>query len=219
MNIIIVGCGRVGAELAYRLYQKGHRVTVIDQTAEAFSKLHPNFRGHTVEGETLNAEVLQRAGIENADALAAVTNSDALNAVVAHLAHSYFNIPNVVARNYDPQLRPMIEAFGVQIVGSSSWGAQRIEELLSQPDVRTVFSAGNGEVEIYELVIPPAWDGSLLSELFTGADCLAVSITRSGRASLPNADTILKEGDILLVSATAAGFQKLHNHLKSAKES
>jgi len=218
MNIIIVGCGRVGAELAYRLYQKGNRVTVIDQTAAAFGKLHPDFRGHTVEGEALNEEVLQRAGIDNADGLAAVTNSDALNAVVAHLARTVYHVPNVVARNYDPQLRPMIEAFDVQIVGSSSWGAQRIEELLSQADVRTVFSAGNGEVEIYEVTIPAAWDGRRLAELFTGSECVAASITHSGRASLPSADTVLHEGDLLLVSATAAGFKQLHQHIFGKEE-
>ncbi len=213
MNLIIVGYGRVGAELAYRLYQKGHRVTVIDQTAAAFSKLHPDFRGHTVEGEVLNEGVLERAGIQNADGLAVVTNTDALNAVVAHLAQSVYHVPVVVARNYDPQLRPMIEAFGVQIVSSSSWGAQRIEEILSQAEVRTVFSAGHGEVEIYELIVPPAWDGCKLSELIAGLECQPVSITRAGRASLPGNDFILEEADLLLVSATAVGMQTLQARL------
>jgi trk system potassium uptake protein TrkA len=102
MNMIVVGCGRLGAELAYRLYQKGHRVTVIDQVMNAFNNLPSDFLGRTIEGEVLNKGVLQRAGIEHADGLAVVTNSDSLNAVVAHIAHSEYNLTNVVVRNYDP---------------------------------------------------------------------------------------------------------------------
>ncbi len=216
MNVIVVGCGRVGAELAYRLYQKGHQVTVIDQAASAFDNLPPDFHGHTVEGEVLNQDVLRRLGIEQADGLAAVTNCDSLNAVVAHVASTVYHVPNVVVRNYDPNWRVWHEAFGLQVVSSSSWGAQRIEELLSHADIRTIFSAGNGEVEIYELVVPEAWRGRSLQELFRGAPCRAVALTRSGRAMLPSDEIILEACDVVHLSATPEGVEALQARLKEA---
>lgn len=218
MNIIVVGCGRVGAELAYRLYQKGHQVTVIDQLDTAFDNLPPDFRGRMVEEEVLNQDVLRRAGIEQADGLAAVTNSDSVNAVVAHVARTAYHVPNVVVRNYDPSWRTRHEAFGLQVVSSASWGAQRLEELLYHAGIRTVFSAGNGEVEIYEFSVPEAWHGRSLQDLLSEGQCLAVTLTRAGRAILPSYETLLEAGDVVLLSATAAGIEVLRQRLGSAQE-
>ncbi len=219
MNIIVVGCGRVGAELSYRLFKSGHQVVVVDQNPEAFNRLKPDFRGRTVEGEALSQEVLTRAGIEQADALAVVTNSDTHNAVVAHAARVMFEVPNVIARNYDPRLRPMLEAFRLNVVGSSNWGAQRVEELLTNPENRILFSAGNGEVEVYEIVIPETWDGRTCSELVSPEPpCLPVALTRAGRAVLPNAGTRLGAGDILNVSTNFEGITALRARLAKGPE-
>ncbi|HET8704775.1 MAG TPA: NAD-binding protein, partial [Pseudomonadales bacterium] len=106
MKVVVIGCGRLGAELAGRLFQRGHEVSVIDWDEGAFSKLPPNFEGRINEGEAINRDVLHRAGIERADTVAVVTDSDVLNAVVGHLARSYFNTPNVIVRNHDPRYRP-----------------------------------------------------------------------------------------------------------------
>lgn len=209
MNVIVVGCGRVGAELAYRLFKKGHRVTVIDQVAAAFENLPPDFRGHTVQGEVLNQDVLCRAGIEQADGLAAVTNSDSLNAVVARVANVVYHLTNVVVRNYDPRWRPLLEAIGLQVVSSSSWGARRIEELLYQSEIRSVFSAGNGEVNLYEFEVPQAWHGRPLQDLLPAGQGLVVAVTRAGRAILPSAVAHLQAGDVVYLSATPEGVESL----------
>jgi len=210
MNIIVVGCGRLGSELAYRLCQQGHQVTIVDNVALAFDRLDPAFHGRTVEGESLSKEVLERAGIDKADGLAAVANSDTLNAVVAHVARTVYKVPNVVVRNYDPNLRGVLEAFGFQIVSSTAWGAQRIEELLGGTFLRTVFSAGNGEVEVYEMVVPENWNGRKISELLHEAEtCLPVALTRAGRSSLPAPETVLEAGDVLDISTTAKGIAAL----------
>ena len=213
MEIVVVGCGRVGAELAFRLFQKGHQVTVVDSVVAAFQNLHPEFRGRTVEGEALNENVLRRAGLANADGLAAVTSSDTLNVVVAHIAREVYNIPNVVVRNYDARRRVMHETFGLQVVSSSSWGAQRIEELLYHQEMRTVFSAGNGEVEIYEFTVPKAWDGHGLDELLPCEDCVVSALTRAGSAVLPDRNTTLQSGDVVLVSATFDAIETLRRTL------
>lgn len=218
MKVIVVGCGRVGSQLAYRLFQRGHQVTVVDHVALAFDNLPPDFRGRTVEGEVLSQGVLRRAGIEQADGLAAVTNSDSLNAVVAYLARTTYDIPNVVVRNYDPRWQPLQVAFGLQVISSASWGAQRLEELLYGADLHSVFSAGNGEVEIYELVVPEAWQGRTLRELLSEIEGVPAALTRSGRAMLPAHDTLLEECDVIHVSATLEGIEALRRRLYPQKE-
>lgn len=219
MNFIVVGCGRVGAELCYHLYQSGHQVVVVDIDRESFNRLHPDFRGRTLEGEGLAEGVLERAGIREADGLAAVTNSDTLNAVVAHAARIIYNVSNVVARNYDPNLRPIIEAFGLQTVGSTSWGAQRVEELMMNPTQRVVYSAGNGEVEVYEVQIPGEWNGRTLGELLQPlGECFPVAISKAGKSSLPDLQMELQEGDLLNFSSTFEGMRAMMARLSGKAE-
>jgi len=219
MNLIVVGCGRVGAELCYHLFKRAHQVVVVDIDKQSFNRLHPDFRGRTLEGEGLAEGVLERAGIREADGLAAVTNSDTLNAVVAHAARTIYNVQNVVARNYDPNLRTVIEAFGLQIVGSTSWGAQRVEELLMNPLQKMVYSTGNGEVEIYELHIPEKWNDRTLGELMEPLkQCYPVALSRAGRSSLPEAGTRLRTGDLLNVSSTFEGIGALTARLSNEVE-
>lgn len=216
MNMIVIGCGRVGSELAYRLYKKGHRVTVIDKVDSAFANLPPDFRGRTLEGDPLNQELLKRAGIEHAGGIALVTSSDSLNAVVAHVARTVYGVSNAVVRNYEPQWRPMFEAFNLQVVSSSSWGAQRLEELLYQVEMRSVFSAGNGEVEIYEFTVPSGWQGKTLRELLPVENCILAGLTRAGNALIPDLSFPLLEGDVVLVSATLNGIEELRNRVAGA---
>jgi trk system potassium uptake protein TrkA len=213
MDIIIVGCGRVGAELAYRLYQQQHEVTIIDFVGSSFEHLHPSYRGRTIEAEVLAEGVLKRAGIEQADGLAAVTNSDSVNAVVSYVAKAIFKVSNVVSRNYDPRWRPLHEAFGLQVVSSTAWGAQKVEELLYSPTLRTVYSAGNGEVEVYELQVTERWMGQRLADLLASAECVAVAHTRAGRSALPVPDLVLELGDVVHVSASLQGVEELRRRL------
>ncbi len=219
MNFVIVGCGRVGAELSYRLFKAGHQIAVVDSNREAFNRLPPEFRGRTLEGEGLAESVLERAGIREAHGLAAVTNSDTLNAVVAHTARVVYGVPIVVARNYDPELRSLIEAFGLQMVSSTYWGAQRVEELLTNPAQKTVYSAGNGEVEVYELIVPDGWAGHPLGELLDSpAQVFPVALTRAGRSFLPNMDSLLESGDVVHVSSTFEGIGALYARLTKKGE-
>ena len=218
MNFIIVGCGRVGVELAVRMSNSGHDIAVVDQNKPAFERLPADFRGRTVHGEALSEKVLERAGIQEADGLAAVTNSDTLNVVVAHTARTVYRVPVIVCRNYDPRMRYMMETFNLQTVSSTAWGAQRVEELLTNAAMRAVYSAGNGEVEIYELTIPETWSGRAWSELCIGnKGTLPVALTRAGRAILPELTTHLQGGDLLNVSATFEGIQSLRARLDGAE--
>lgn len=130
MKYVIVGCGRFGAELALRFQRRNHDVVVVDATPAAFDNLHAEFRGRTVQGNALEADVLERAALRDADGLAAVTDSDCVNAVVARVASLEFGVSNVVVRNYSPSWLPMHEAFGLRVVGSTTWGAEQVEGML-----------------------------------------------------------------------------------------
>ncbi len=213
MKVVVVGCGRLGAELATRLFQRGNEVSVIDTSEAAFSKLPANFEGRLNEGDAINRDVLHRAGVERADAVAAVTDSDVLNAVVGHLARSYYNVPNVVVRNHDPRYRPILEVFGLQVVSALSWGAQRVEEMIYNADIRAVFSAGNGEVEIYEVSIPEEWSGHTVGEFADAGGVTPVSLTRAGRATLPSPNMVMETGDVVHVSATLEGVEALRKRM------
>lgn len=209
MNVIVVGCGRVGSELAHRLFINGHRVCVIDRSLEAFKDLPPDFRGRTLEGDVLSEAVLHRADIAHADALAAVTNSDSLNGVIGRVASQIYHVAHVAVRNYDPRWRTLIDAFGLQVVSSSSWGAQRLEELLEGGSVHPLISAGNGEVEICDLMVPADWDGRTVADLAACGSCVVAAVTRAGRGMLPTPDMRLQTGDMVFVSATIDGMAAL----------
>jgi trk system potassium uptake protein len=215
MRIIVVGCGRLGAELAFRLFQQAHEVTVVDQVAAAFHNLNPLFRGRTIEGEVLNRDVLHRAGVEQAEGLAAVTNSDTLNVVVAHVARSVYHVAHVVARNYNPRWSPLHEAFGLQAVSSTTWGAQRIEELLYEAEVHPVWSSGNGMVDVYEFVVPEHYQGHLLHEVLPEGCCIVVGHTRAGETLSPVDTNPVEAGDVLYLSPSPAGRERLRRWLTS----
>jgi trk system potassium uptake protein len=220
MNFIVLGCGRFGAELSYRLFQSGHQVVVVDNEQKSFNRLHPDFRGRTVVGEALSADTLSRADASHADGVAVVTNSDVLNAVIGQSVRVHYpNVKQVIVRNYDPAMRDMLEAFGLQLVSSTAWGAERMQELLVDPSFRAVFSAGNGEVEMYEMYISPKWDGMTVSELLKGCgEIVSVALTRAGRAEMPSQDAVLHQGDVLMVSATFEGVKAMRAKLLEGKE-
>lgn len=210
-QIIVVGCGRVGAELALSLYSQGHTVSVVDVNPRAFDRLGPQFRGRTVQGESIEQDVLRRAGIEAADALAAVTSSDSVNLICARIARDFYHIKHVVARVYNPVRMPIYEKLGLQTIASSSWGARRMEQLILHPELQSVYSIGHGEVQIYEVSVPEAWNGRKVGELIPAENALPVSMVRGGRACLPDSETILQAHDLLQVSATPEGAAHLRH--------
>lgn len=218
MYMIVVGCGRLGSGLAFRLYKQGHQVVVIDESDAAFNNLPADFHGRTVPGDALNQGVLERAGIQEAHGLAAVTSDDATNAVIAHIARNHYDVPYVVSRNFNPALLPVHESFNLQTVSSAVWGAQRIEEMLYHGEVFTIFSAGNGEVEIYEITVSEQWHEHKLGDLIPTIECVPVALTRAGRAFIPDYETILQVDDLVQVSATLEGAKIIRAHLTQQQE-
>src|SRR5574341_1118205 len=154
MNILIIGCGRVGAGLANTLASRGHSVTVVDKEPLAFEKLGEKFKGQTVPGIGFDREVLLKAGIERADGLASVTASDEANVVVARIARDIFHVPRVIARLYDMRQAEIYKRLGLQTIAPTGWGINRIADLLLYSPLETISSIGNGNVEIVEAELP-----------------------------------------------------------------
>ena len=217
MYVIVVGCGRVGSELAHRLFRQGHEVTVVDESGASFRNLHPDYRGRTIEGSVLSEEVLRRAEISRAEGLAAVTNSDTVNAVVGHAARAVFGIRNVVVRNFDPRLLPLHQSFRHRVVSSTVWGAERIETLLHHPEEQSLLSLGAEEIEVFELRVSGPWAGRTVRELLSGLDAVPVTLTRAGIAELARPESGLAAGDLLKVATVAGCLAELQARLSPAE--
>jgi trk system potassium uptake protein len=132
VKVIIMGCGRVGATLATSMDKAGHKVTVIDSNADSFQRLEGNFRGEKVQGSGIDEEVLKEAGIETADAFAAVTNGDNRNIMASQIAKEIFHVKKVVCRIYDPIRESTYRELGLETVCPTLIGAQMLFEALSE---------------------------------------------------------------------------------------
>lgn len=204
MRIIVVGCGRTGALLAQSLSQKGHQVVVVDNDPSRFWRLGPEFRGRTVEGVGFDREVLIRAGIEEADAVAVVTDDDMTNLIVAHAARQHFHVANVVARLFDPDRAVLYQAIGVPVVTTVSWRVTRLEQLLCQPSLAVMDTLGNGEVLMVNLRVPQHWAGRAISSLAQEGKVVPTALVRGGNAQVATPQTLLEAGDVVCL-AVATG--------------
>ena len=130
MKVVIMGCGRVGAQLAVLLDKEGHQVTVLDNDAYSFRRLPSDFTGTALLGNGIDEEVLKRAGIEEADAFVVVTQGDNRNVMAAQIAKHIFNVPRVICRIYDPLRRDLYETLGLEAISPTTVFAQILKEKL-----------------------------------------------------------------------------------------
>ncbi len=213
MNVVIVGCGRIGSALADQMYRRGHAVAVIDQSAQAFQNLPIDFRGRMIEGDALNRGVLQRADVEHAHALAAVTRSDTLNALVAHIARSQYHVERVVARNYDPRLQPIQDAFGIPVVGSANWRVQRILEILADGPLQNVLIDASADLAVFKVIVPTDWHGKSLAELHGNSAARVLSWSRGGQPLAFSETAPVEGGDLLYLSVPVKEVEDLQRRL------
>ncbi|HUV45362.1 MAG TPA: TrkA family potassium uptake protein [Dehalococcoidales bacterium] len=133
MKVVIMGCGRVGGRLAGLLESDGHDVTILDNDSYSFRRLPPGFRGTALLGNGIDADVLRRAGIEEADVFVAVTQGDNRNVMSCQIARHIFNVPRVVCRIYDPLRRDLFEELGLEAISPTTIFAQILREKLEAP--------------------------------------------------------------------------------------
>ena len=194
-----MGCGRVGAGLAIDLEAAGHSVSIIDQNREAFRRLGADFNGKTVAGVGFDRDILLEAGIENADAFAAVSNGDNSNILAARVARETYGVANVVARIYDPARAEIYQRLGIPTVATVLWTTDQIMRRLAPEGSRSEWRDASGVIQLCEVHLHHDWFGKPVSLIEESTDARVAFITRLGEGMIPNENTVLQEGDLVHV--------------------
>lgn len=213
-----MGCGRVGSSLTRSLEERGHTTAVIDSDSDAFRRLGPNFSGITVTGMGFDRKVLIEAGIQRADAFAAVSSGDNSNIISARVAREQFHVENVVARIYDPGRASVYERLGVPTVATVPWAADQVLRRLLPAGSEPAWRDPSGEVRLDGLYAPFAWIGHEISELETEANVRVGYLTRLGSGQIAHSETVIQEGDFLSVFMREDTSENVHKIFESGPE-
>jgi trk system potassium uptake protein TrkA len=197
-----MGCGRVGSTIAHSLERRGHMVAVIDQNPDAFRRLGTEFGGLTVTGVGFDREVLVEAGIERADAFAAVSSGDNSNIISARLARETFGVERVVARIYDPKRAEVYERLGIPTVATVRWTADRMLRHLVPQGVRELWRDPTSAVSIIEVPLHADWISRPVRSLEEASGARVAFLMRFGIGTLPTASTMLQDGDQVFMLVT-----------------
>src|SRR5690606_21666040 len=196
---VIMGCGRVGSTLAHILEARGNTVAVSDQNPDAFRRLSAGFEGTTVTGVGFDRESLLEAGIDRADAFAAVSSGDNSNIISARLAREVFGVETVVARIYDPGRAAVYQRLGIPTVATVRWTADQMLRRLLPEGSETEWVDPSGSMQLAEVHPAKAWFGHPVTELEQATGARVAFLTRDGDGLLPEPDTVIQEGDLVHV--------------------
>ena len=209
MKIIVMGCGRVGLQVSQMLADQGHEVTVIDHDANAIAKLGPDFRGKVVRGIGFDRAVLKEAQVESAEAFVAASSSDNANIIAARIARNIFHVPRVVARLYDPLRAEIYQRLGLITISTTTWGAERICEVVTHADLDVAYTFGRGEVSMVVMEAPPQLAGRSVHHLSVPGEIVVVSITRDGQALIPLQGSEFQEDDRIYLAVIPSAMERL----------
>jgi trk system potassium uptake protein len=201
LYVVVMGCGRVGAALAGGLTRIGHDIAIIDRDESAFQRLGPAFPGRKVVGMGFDRDVLTRAGIEGADAFAAVSSGDNSNIISARLAREKYGVERVVARIYDAKRAAVYERLGIPTVATVSWTTDRFMQSLIQQTDATRWRDPSGAVAIAQLTVHEDWFGRTVAELEGATGVRVAFLLRFGEGMLPEQRTVIQDGDSVFVAA------------------
>lgn len=190
-----MGCGRVGILLTQELAKAGHDVSVIDKNASAFDRLPPDFRAKTFVGFGFDRNVLEDAGIEEADAFLAVSSGDNSNIVSARVAREHYRVPMVIARIYDPYRADIYERLNIPTVSTTRWGVKQMILMLTHPREEIRESLAAGDLFRMRLAVPPHLVGKSVSELEAEGKVRVAGVDRGGSGFIPVPSSTFKDGD------------------------
>ncbi len=213
MHVVIVGCGRAGTALAARLDTEGESVCAVDRDQSARSRLPAGFGGEFVAGSGMRRPVLEAAGIERADALVALTQSDSLNIVIARVARDVFRVPHAIGRLIDFEHVPAASELGLDMVTSVQMTVDRVHRLLLHRPLEPDYTFGNGETVLVRAPVPDYLDGRAVTEFAIEGEISVAEITRAGHSTIPGSGTTLRKGDRVSFVVTANSLQRLHSFL------
>ncbi|HUZ21396.1 MAG TPA: TrkA family potassium uptake protein [Acidimicrobiales bacterium] len=209
MHVIVVGCGRVGARLALELVHDGHTVAVIDKNEAAFKRLPAGWGGDAVVGAGFDRDRLEQAGVRHAHALAAVTSGDNSNILCARIARETYEVPNVVARIYDPRRAEIYQRLGLPTVATVTWTTDQVLRKLFPDRTVAEWADPTGRIRLVERALPVRWCGKRLSSLETETGARIVAVTRAGVPQLGPGDLVGQEGDLLHLAVSFASRTRL----------
>ena len=212
MHVVIVGCGRVGSSLARNLIDEGHTVSVIDRRAGAFERLGARFTGETFAGIGFDRDLLVKAGIERAEAVAAVTNGDNSNILVARVARETFGIDRVVARIYDPRRAAIYQRLGIATVAPALWTTERVLRRLVPNSASVEWVDPSAKVSLVERSLGKGWIGHKVLEVERDG-VRVVAISRLGSAILPTDSLVAQEGDVFYLAVAHDALAHLDQHV------
>ncbi len=218
MNVVVVGCGRVGSSLAVVLDRDGHSVSIIDKNRLALRRLPEHFGGKTVLGFGFDRVHLEEAGITEADALAAVTNGDNTNILTARIARETYEITKVVARIYDPRRAAIYQRLGIPTVASVAWTTDQVLRRLFPEKSVSEWTDASGTVSLLERALPDPWAGRKLTELDERDRFRLVALTRGGQARLVGPELVGQEGDIMHLMVRNDATSELEERLAGGPE-
>jgi trk system potassium uptake protein TrkA len=197
-----MGCGRVGSTVAHTLESRGHSVSVIDSNPDAFRRLGPDFAGLTVTGMGFDRAVLVEAGVDRAEAFAAVSSGDNSNIISARLARETFGVQRVVARIYDQKRAEVYERLGIPTVATVRWTADRMVRHLVPEGSAELWRDPTSTVAIVEVPLHEGWISQPLRLLEEASGARVAYLMRFGIGTLPTASTVLQDGDQVYVLVT-----------------
>lgn len=214
-----MGCGRVGSALATELEAAGHSVSIIDQAREAFRRLGPDFKGHTVTGIGFDRDTLLEAGIEGADGFAAVSNGDNSNILAARVARETYGVQNVVARIYDPGRAEIYKRLGIPTVATVLWSTDQILRRLTPQGSRSEWQNANGTVQLSEMKPHDDWYGRQILLIDQLTKARVAFISRLDVGMVPNEHTVLQQGDLVYVMVANEDISRVETILSASPES
>jgi trk system potassium uptake protein TrkA len=208
MYVIIVGCGRVGSELAKLLSNEGHNVVVIDRSRFSFERLGGTFNGLTLVGNGFDQGLLRQAGVEKADAFCAVTNGDNTNLICAQVAKKIFKVPKVIARVYDPQRAYIYTALGLNIISGTTLFASMIRDKIIESQFSS-YLIETKDLGVIEIEAKKNLIGKNIQSINIPGEFLVVAIRRLDGVIIPEPQTVLKAKDILMGVVKVASLKKI----------
>ncbi len=201
MHIVIMGCGRVGSTLAHILEDRGNSIAIIDRDPEAFRRLRSAFKGEKVTGVGFDRTVLIQAGIEHADAFAAVSSGDNSNIIAARVVRETFGVVRAAARIYDPRRAEVYERLGIPTVATVRWTADQMLRKLLPEGTEPLWRDPTGKIVLAEVAFSPAWIGEQVKAVEASTMTRIAFVDRLGQAFVPDGGTVLQEGDVIHVVA------------------
>ena len=214
-HVIVVGCGRVGSGLATALDDAGHTVGIIDRQSRAFRRLPSSFGGKSIVGVGFDRDRLEEAGIAGANAVAAVTNGDNSNILIARVAKETYGVERVVARIYDPRRAAIYERLGIPTVATVQWATERVLRRILPEAGRVEWSDPSAHVSLLERAVPGAWAGRKLDELELEGVARVVSLGRLGVSQIARPGLVIQDGDVVHVAVDVDEIAQFDDHLRA----